>query len=77
VATAISRLYNVGDRVRFQLGAHKVVGTVVEDRGLIGRGGRQLVRVAVELDQSYEQQFEIPAALLEPVPESARPNRRT
>jgi hypothetical protein len=71
VATVAPHLYHVGDRVRFQLGAHKVVGTVVEDRGLIGRGGRQLVRVAVALDQSYEQQFEIPAALLELVRQRA------
>jgi hypothetical protein len=51
-----------GDRVRFKLGAHRVVGTVVEDRGLIGVGGRQLVRV--EVDPTYLRELEIPAALL-------------
>ncbi|HEY0477418.1 MAG TPA: hypothetical protein VGD37_07825 [Kofleriaceae bacterium] len=56
--------FKVGDRVRFQLGAHRVIGTVVEDRGLIGVGGRQLVRVEVELDPTYLREFEIPAALL-------------
>jgi len=71
VSAVIARLYKVGDRVRFQLGAHKVEGTVVEDRGLIGLDGRQLVRVEVPLDATYVQEFELPAALLEP----ARRNR--
>lgn len=56
--------FNVGDRVRFQLGAHRVVGTVVEDRGLIGVDGRQIVRIEVELDSTYLREFELPAALL-------------
>jgi len=65
VAVARARLYKVGDHVRFQLGADKVAGTVVEDFGLIGRDGRQLVRVEVALDPPNVQQFELPAALLE------------
>ena len=56
--------FKVGDRVRFKLGANRVVGTVVEDRGLIGVGGRQLVRVEVKLDPTYLREFEIPAVLL-------------
>jgi len=56
--------FKVGDRVRFQLGAHHVVGTVVEDRGFIGVGGRQLVRIKVEVDPTYMREFELPAALL-------------
>jgi hypothetical protein len=56
--------FNVGDRVRFQLGAHRLVGTVVEDRGLIGVDGRQIVRIEVELDSTYLREFELPAALL-------------
>lgn len=56
--------FKVGDRVQFKLGAHHVVGTVIEDRGRIGVGGRQLVRVEVELDSTFLREFEIPAALL-------------
>lgn len=56
--------FKVGDRVRFRLGAHSVVGRVIEDRGPIGIDGRQLVRVEVELDPTYLREFELPAALL-------------
>jgi len=56
--------FKVGDRVRFKLGAHRLVGTVVEDRGFIGVGGRQLVRIEVEIDPTYSREFELPAALL-------------
>jgi hypothetical protein len=56
--------FKVGDRVRLKLGAHRLVGTVIEDRGFIGRDGRQLVRVEVKLDPTYLRQFEVPAALL-------------
>jgi hypothetical protein len=52
----------VGDRVRFKLGAHRVVGLVVEDRGFIGVGGRQLVRIEVEIDPTSSREFELPAA---------------
>ena len=63
--------FKAGDRVRFKLGAHRVMGTVVEDRGPIGHDGRQLVRVEVELDPSYLREFEIPAVLLTPVKNAA------
>lgn len=56
--------FKVGDRVRFKLGAHHVVGRVVEDRGSIGIDGRQLVRVEVEIDPTCLREFELPAALL-------------
>lgn len=56
--------FKVGDRVRFKLGAHHVVGKVVEDRGFIGVDGRQLVRIEVEVDPTYLREFELPAALL-------------
>jgi len=50
----------VGDAVRVRLGARDIDATVVEDRGTIGIGGRNLVRVRVELaDEGLE--FELPA----------------
>jgi len=35
----------VGDRVSFRIGMRRLRGTVIEDRGALGVGGRQLVRV--------------------------------
>jgi hypothetical protein len=42
--------FEVGDRIRFKLGARRVVGRVVEDPRFIGVDGRQLVRFEVTLD---------------------------
>jgi hypothetical protein len=56
--------FHIGDRVRFQLGTYRRYGTVVEDRGLIGVGGRQIVRIEIELDATCLRVFELPAALL-------------
>jgi len=46
MATMARPLYRVGDRVTFKLGVRDVVATVIEDRGFIGHGGEQIVRVA-------------------------------
>jgi len=46
MATMDRPLYRVGDRVTFKLGVRDVVATVIEDRGFIGHGGAQIVRVA-------------------------------
>ncbi len=58
--------YKVGDRVRFQWGVRKVVGTVVEDRGGLGVDGEQIVRVEAPIDPTYVYSSELPAAVLEP-----------
>lgn len=58
----------IGDRVRFRLGAHLVVGRVVEDLGKIGVGGQQLVRVEVALDSTYLREFELQAEELTLLP---------
>ena len=51
----------VGDRVRFQFGLREATGVVVEDRGPVGVGGRQIV--VVELDPGGESvRFEMPVA---------------
>ncbi len=42
--------FKVGDRVSVRPGLYDAVGTIVEDRGFIGAGGRRLWRVKVELD---------------------------
>ncbi|MEZ4224256.1 MAG: hypothetical protein R3B13_25125 [Polyangiaceae bacterium] len=53
----------VGSRVVLTLGGRQVVATVIEDRGPIGHGGRQLLRVRVEFEDVGEAiEFELPAA---------------
>lgn len=59
--TRRSRRLEVGDRVRFRFGARDVVGTIVEDRGLLGAGGRRLFTVRVQLEATDELIFEMPA----------------
>ncbi len=57
----------VGDRVMFHMVSTDVVGTVVEDRGPIGVGGRRLLRL--RLDPKYVgfgQELEMPAEELRP-----------
>jgi hypothetical protein len=53
-----------GDRVRFQIGRSTFHARVIEDRGHLGVGGRQIVRIEVvpasPLDGHVEQ-FEMPA----------------
>lgn len=59
-----SSLPSVGDRVRFTFGVSQWDGLIVEDRGPIGDGGRQLFRVRFPLHPKYEgeEQFtELPA----------------
>lgn len=66
MATTLGHLYRVGDRVKFKLGARDVVATVIEDRGLIGHGGEQIVRVATPPDSTYHGEFEVSASLVSP-----------
>ena len=56
-----SRQLRVGDQVHFNLGGHRVIGTIVEDRGLIGAGGRRLFVVRAQLEAAGESVFELPA----------------
>jgi hypothetical protein len=60
------RKFRVGDRVIRVVGERRFPAEIVEDRGFIGRGGRQLLRirrtgVPVELAEPYE----VPAEELE------------
>ena len=68
VPTKKKPCFKVRDRVRFRLGAHLVTGTVVEDLGMIGVGGRQLVRVQVPFAETDPQVFALSADLLTPAP---------
>jgi hypothetical protein len=55
----------VGTKVRFKLGGRDVVGTVIEDRGPLGIGGVQLLRVRLRVAGTDEvMEFEVPATEL-------------
>ena len=47
-------------------GSHEIEGTVVEDRGDLGVGGRRILRVHFKFDEYDERSFEVPAADLRP-----------
>ena len=72
MAVTVTYLYRVGDRVKLRLGAHDVVATVIEDRGLLGPGGQQLVRVSVPVEANDNTEFEVSASMVEPIQGRAR-----
>jgi hypothetical protein len=55
------RRLRVGDHVRFVLGTSEVSAQVVEDRGDIGVGGRQLVSVMLQGFGGDMETFEVAA----------------
>jgi len=65
-ATREDQQYRVGDRVRMDWGGHEIEGTIVEDRGDLGVGGRRILRVHFKFDEYDESTFEVPAADLRP-----------
>ncbi len=52
--------FKIGDRVIVRFGPGTSCGTVVEDRGLIGAGGRRLYRVKVDFDPPNVTFTELP-----------------
>jgi len=62
--------FNVGDWVSFLYGFRRVLGQVVEDRGPLGRQGRRLYQLDIDLGRD-ESTIEIPEDDLEPAPEIA------
>ncbi len=62
------RAVDVWSRVRFPLAGREVLGTVIEDRGLLGVGGTKLLRVQLDWSNVLEPvETEIRAAELERV----------
>lgn len=52
----------VGAQVRMRFGVKEVVATVIEHRGPLGRGGRQIVRVRFQFEGADEPiELEVPA----------------
>jgi len=52
--------FRVGDRVRVPFGPQRPIGTIVEDRGGIGSGGRRLFGVKFEFDRTNIIYMEVP-----------------
>jgi hypothetical protein len=50
-----ARRSRVGDRVTFKYGTSRLTGTIVEDRGNIGVGGRRLYTIRFKLDRSLAE----------------------
>lgn len=61
-ASPNSSIPTVGSTVRFVFGLGEVTGTVIEDRGDLGVGGRRLLRVRFQIEGAGEPFLtEIPA----------------
>jgi hypothetical protein len=67
---AVMHAFQVGNLVRFQFGPKKVNGVVKEDRGRIGKGGRQLYLIQFSLEAPQQSIIELPADELELVPDT-------
>lgn len=67
MATTNTTKFRKGDRVRFRLVTRWVYGSVTEDRGAIGVGGRRLYSVEFRSDNtSGASHVELPAEDLRP-----------
>lgn len=70
----------VGTRVSFPYGTREIEAEVIENRGPLGVGGRQIVRVRFWDDfgagEGQDKTFEMPADELTPVT-AVRPRRRS
>jgi hypothetical protein len=51
---------HVGDKVTFRIGAQRLRGKVIEDRGAIGVSGRRLLRIRIGSDHDVRE-VELPA----------------
>ena len=53
----------VGTKVKLNFGGREVLATIIEDRGPLGVGRRQLLRVRLDIEDIGEPiEFELPAA---------------
>jgi hypothetical protein len=58
----------VGTRVRYRLPGSFLEAVVIEDRGLILRGGEQVVRIRTIDEPDFPDEFDTPVRLLDVVP---------
>ncbi len=67
------KAFKVGDRVTFRIGDNDIMAIVIEDRGNLGYGGRQIVGIEFSLDPPHHVlQAEFPSEELEPAPRRRR-----
>jgi hypothetical protein len=66
------RRLRVGDQVKIHFAGRDIVARVIEDRGLIGIKGRQLVRVSAANLFGEPGEFELPAEEVEVVARSEK-----
>jgi hypothetical protein len=51
----------VGSRVKLIFGLNEVTATVIEDRGNVGKGGRRLLRVRLDMPDTVDPiELEVP-----------------
>lgn len=67
-----SRDLRIGDHVSFVYGLKRIAGSIVEDRGKVGMGGRQLFLVEVPLQFGDPMRFELPADELQYEPSESK-----
>ena len=58
---------SVGDRVSFRYVLHNVIGTITEDRGPIGVGGRRLYEITAPRQWEDPLVIELPAEKFTPL----------
>lgn len=64
--------YKIGDRVRYRDGITRFEGTITEDRGPLGTGGRRIYQVLVPITYSDPMIFEMREDEIELVPSPAK-----
>ena len=63
--------YKVGDRVTFPYGDGAVSGTIVEDRGCLGVGGRRLYGINFEPNPGDIRYVELPEVEMAPASQAS------
>jgi hypothetical protein len=73
VTKSVPRWFRVGEWVSYAFGEGRILGQIVEDRGLLGYRGRRLHGVRMGWNQLDPRTTEVPEANLEPAPEEVLP----
>lgn len=76
-ATKIAPRFRVGSWVSYLFGFRRVLGQVVEDRGMLGLQGRRLYSLAIGQDEDEVRTTVVPEDDLEAAPEILPPNKAT
>src|SRR4051812_31105144 len=67
-ATKSPPRFRVGDWVSYAFGDGRILGQIVEDRGLLAYRGRRLYGIRIDRSQPYPRTTETPEEELEPAP---------